>query len=258
MFRMRLTPILAALTLVLLAGCSTTRIPAPSEAIADLTSNTKVAVVHYDPEQFMIWTGEPKTRTTALSMFGLIGAAIEGGMQQTDAKEVGAKFISSTQLLDPITQVENRFVAAWQRELKLTAVGTSHLVKNNSSQKLLQQFGEGYVIDFKTERWSVDPIIAGGFSFETITYRPSYTGRARLIRLDDQKTLWQGTCEYTKDDSLTPKLTHADILGDDHGVAVKAGIQTLADACADYLWRQFFGRESGPDFPPTTMTEVTK
>ena len=143
MFRMRLTPILAALTLVLLAGCSTPRLPAPSEAIADLTANAKVAVVHYDPEQFMIWTGEPKTRTTALSMFGLIGAAIEGGMQQTDAKEVGAKFISSTQLLDPITQVENRFVAAWQRELKLTAVGTSHLVKNDSSQKLRQQFGEG-------------------------------------------------------------------------------------------------------------------
>lgn len=141
---------------------------------------------------------------------------------------------------------------------QVTAVGGSHLVKNDSSEKLQQQFGEGYVIDFKTERWSVDPIIAGGFSFETITYRPSYTGRARLIRLDDQKTLWQGTCEYTKDDSLTPKLTHADILGDDHGVAVKAGIQTLADACADYLWRQFFGRESGPDFPPTTMTEVTK
>ena len=183
MFRLRLTPILGALILVFLAGCSTTRLPAPSEAIADLTANAKVAVVHYDPEQFMIWTGEPKTRTTALSMFGLIGAAIEGGMQQTDAKEVGAKFISSTQLLDPITQVENRFVAAWQRELKLTAVGTSHLVKNDSSQKLRQQFGEGYVIDFKTERWSVDPIIVGGFSFETITYRPSYTGRARLIRL---------------------------------------------------------------------------
>ncbi len=258
MFRLRINPILGVLTLMFLAGCSTTRLPAPSEAISDLTGNAKVAVVHYDPEQFMIWTGEPKTRTTALSMFGLIGAAIEGGMQQADAKEVGAKFISSAQLLDPITQVENRFIAAWQRELKLTAVGGSHLAKNDSSQKLQQQFGEGYVIDFKTERWSVDPIIVGGFSFETITYRPSYTGRARLIRLDDQKTLWQGTCEYTKDDSLTPKLAHVDISGDDRGIAVKAGIQTLADACADYLWRQFFGRESGPDISLTAVTEAPK
>jgi hypothetical protein len=44
--------------------------------------------------------------------------------------------------------------------------------------------------------------------------------------------------------------------GNDQGEAVKSAIHTLAEACADYLWRQFFGREAGPEFQQTTVTEI--
>lgn len=258
MFRMKFTPILGVLTLVSLTACGTTHTPAPSEAISDLASKTKISVVHYEPEQFTIWTGERKLRSTALGMFGLIGASIDAGMQAADAKEAGAKFISASQLTDPITLVETRFLIAWQRELGLMTIPAPQLITNDSIRNLQKQLGADYVVDFKTERWSIDPIISGGLSSEPIAYRTAYTGRARLIRLNDEKIVWEGTCKYEKDDSVTPKLTPYDITGGDQGVAVKASIQVLADTCADYLWRQFFGREVGPEIPPTTLTEIAK
>ncbi len=177
--------------------------------------------------------------------------------QLADAKEAGAKFISASQLTDPITLVETRFLRARQRELGLMTLPAPQLIKNDSAETLREQLGADSVIDFKTERWSIGTIISGGFSLEPIAYRIAYTGRARLVRLNDEKIVWEGTCTYEKDDSVTPKLIPYDMTGSDQGVAVNASIQALADTCADYLWRQFFGRESGPDFLVTPVTEVT-
>lgn len=245
---------------MLLTACSTTRMAAPSDAIADLTSSSKVAVAHYEPEKFMIWPDQQRARGSVLGMFGLIGASIDAGLQFAEAKEATAKFISaSQQLMDPITHVESRFLTAWQQELRLIDLPASQLVSTDSPQKLFERFGTGYVIDFKTERWTVDATIqSSGLSSTPDGYRPSYTARARLVRLNDQKIVWQGTCEYSKDDSHTPKLTPYDITGIDQGGAVKAAMQKLAEVCADSLWRQFFARESGPELPPTTVSEVAK
>ncbi len=259
MFRMRLSRILVALTIVFLAGCGTTRIPAPSEAVNDLSGKTKIHIAHYDPEKFTIWIGGQTGRGIALGiLLGGIGGAIEGGLQLDEARETGAKFISASQLMDPVTQIENRFLRAWQRELQLTALPAAQLMSSDSARRLQEQFNEGYVIDFKTQKWSIEPVLYGGLSSDHSTYRPSYTGRARLVRLHDQKIVWEGTCTYAKDQTLTPTLNRDEITGDDKGTALKAALQTLGDACADDLWRQFFGRESGPDFQPTTVTEATK
>ncbi len=73
-------------------------------------------------------------------------------------------------------------------------------------------------------------------------------------RLVDKTVVGQGTCEYDKDSSLTPtrNLTHLD--GRDNGIAVRNVFNTLAVHCADLLWRQFFGKEAGPDLPsPPTL-----
>ncbi len=116
----------------------------------------------------------------------------------------------------------------------------------------------GYLIDFKTEKWSIEPNLSGGLSNGPTGYRTTYTGRARLVRLQDRNTVWECTCEYAKDNSLTPSLTAFEITGNDQGTAVKAALQALAHACADHLWRQFFGRQVGPEMPATTLTEVAK
>lgn len=258
MYRLRYTQMSVMLGLVLLTACSTTHKSVPSETIDDLTQGSKVSIAHSDPEQFTIWTGQRSAGRVALGMFGAIGGAIEGGLQLADAKEAGAKFISASQLVDPIAQVKDRFLDAWQRELKLPALPASHLVSSERAQKVHEQFGMGYLIDFRTERWSIEPILSGGLSNGPSGYRTTYTGRARLVRLQDRNSVWEGICEYAKDNSLSPSLTAYEITGNDQGTAVKAALQTLAHACADHLWRQFFGREVGPEIPPTTLTEVAK
>ncbi|WP_447986836.1 hypothetical protein [Nitrospira sp. Nam74] len=93
--------ILVVFMATVLAACSTKHIPISPEHVKALPSRT-VSVVHYNPEPFMVWRGEQKARSVALGFFALIGGVIEGGMQLADAKEEGAKFISQTQLTDPL------------------------------------------------------------------------------------------------------------------------------------------------------------
>ncbi len=215
-------------------------------------------MAHYDPDQFTIWTGWRRADRVALWLFLGVGGAIEKELQRADAIEAGGKFLAAAQLTDPIRRVKDRFLETWQLELGLTALPPSRLLSSNHIHKLHEEFGMGYVIDFRTEKWSIEPALSDRMSYGPSGYRAVYMGRARLIRLQDQSIVWQGTCEYGKESSLTPSLSQEQITGTDQGAAVKVAIKALADVCADSLWRQFFGRESGPDFKLTTVTETTK
>ncbi|ULA61793.1 MAG: conserved exported protein of unknown function [Nitrospira sp.] len=258
MTRTRRAQPLALLALLTFTACSTARMPAPPDTIQALTSGPPpIAVAHYNPEPFTIWSGQSRVRGAALGlMFGAIGGAVEGGLQLAEAKEAGAKFISASQLTDPTPHVEQRFLYAWQRELNLSGFSTPRLISSDSTSTLQTQFGSGYVIDFKTQKWSLEPVSSGGLSSGPNAYRPTYAGRARLVRLENQTIVWEGTCAYEKDQTLTPTLMPADLTGEDGGSVVKAAMQTLGETCADYLWRQFFGRESGPDVPSTIVTNA--
>lgn len=156
-----------------------------------------------------------------------LAAPLRGGLQLDEAREAGAKFISASQLMDPVTQIENHFLVAWQRELQLTALPAAQFINSDSAQRLQEQFNEGYVIDFRTQKWSIEPVLYDGLSSDHSTYRPSYTGRARLVRLNDQKVVWVGSCAYAKDQTLTPTLNRDEITGDDKGTALKAALQTV-------------------------------
>jgi hypothetical protein len=249
--------IVMCLSLVLLAACSTKQIPIAPEVMKELNPSTPVTLVHYDPEPFMIWTGEQKARSAFLMLFGAIGGAIEGGMQVADAKETGAKFISQTQLTDPIGQVESRFLSAWLPELMLKNPGTSQRVGDDDVKTLHKKFGNGYALDFKTEGWMIQLMPQTAFSSEPPGFRTVYAAQARLIRLDDQSVVWQETCQFDRDRSLTPILRKDDLDGAGNVEAVKAAMQILASNCADYLWRQFFRREAGPELPNSGPIDKT-
>jgi hypothetical protein len=241
-----------------LSAFSTEHIPISSEHVKALTSST-FTVVHYDPEPFMVWRGEQKARSAALMFFGAIGGAIEGGMQLADAKEDGAKFISQTQLTDPITQVQIRFLQAWQQELGVRELAESKLASDDDEEGLQKKFKTDYVLDFKTTGWMITFLPQSAFSSDPKTFRAVYAARARLVRLRDKTVIWQETCKYDRDSSLTPVLTFADLAGADSGTNAKTAMQTLALNCADLLWRQFFGRNTGPDLPmPTSSVTFLK
>lgn len=240
--------ILILSVVTILAGCSTKHISISSESVQTLPSST-FAVVHYNPEPFMIWRGEQKARGVALGFFGLVGGAIEGGMQLADAKEEGAKFISQTQLIDPISQVQERFLKAWQPELGLRGLMTSHLTSDDDEGGLQKKFQTHYVLDFKTTGWAITFLPQPIFSNNPKTFRVVYTARARLVRLHDKNVVWQEVCTYDRDNTLTPVMTLADLDGMESGMKAKMAMQALAVNCADLLWRNFFGRNTGPELP---------
>ena len=240
------------LAILSLNACSAKRVAMEPGVLKDLKPESQVTIVHYNPEPFSIWRGERTGRGTALMMFGAIGGAIEGGMEASEAKEAGAKFISQSQLTDPITNLETRFLNAWQREIGVKKLELPQVTDDDDAGVLQTKYVTGYVLDFRTLGWTILPLPRS--SFDPKAYRAVYVARARLVRLVDKTVVWQGTCEYDKDSSLTPTLDLTHIDGIDKGIAVRNAFDTLAVHCADFLWRQFFGRDAGPDLPsPPTL-----
>jgi hypothetical protein len=243
------------LAILSLNACSTKRIAMGPEVLKDLKPESQITIVHYDPEPFSIWRGERTGRGSALMLFGAIGGAIEGGMAAADAKEAGAKFISQSQLTDPITALEARFLKAWQPETGVKKLELPQLTNDDEVGVLQTKYVTGYVLDFRTLSWMILPLPRSGFSSDPMTYRAVYGARSRLVRLADKTVVWQGTCEYDKDSSLTPTLNLAQIDGIDKGIVVRRALNTLAVHCADFLWRQFFGKDAGPDLPSPSSLE---
>ena len=244
------------LTILSLNACSTNRIAMGPDVLKDLKPESQITIVHYDPEPFSIWRGERTGRAAALGvLFGAIGGAIEGGMEASEAKEAGAKFISQSQLTDPITNLEARFLNAWQREIDVKKLELPQFTDDDDAGVLQTKYVTGYVLDFRTLGWKILPLAQNGFSSDPKTYRAVYGARSRLVRLVDKTVVWQGTCEYDKDSSLTPTLNVTHIDGIDKGIAVSNAFNALAVHCADLLWRQFFGRDSGPDLPSPPSIE---
>jgi hypothetical protein len=244
-----------SLAILSLSACSTQRIAMTPDVLKDLKPESQVTIVHYDPEPFAIYRGERTGRAAALGvLFGAIGGAIEGGMEASEAKEAGAKFISQSQLTDPTTDLEARFLNAWQKETGVKKLELPQLTDDDDVGVLQTKYVTGYVLDFQTLGWTILPLPQNGFSSDPKTYRAVYSARSRLVRLIDKTVVWQGTCEYDKDSSLTPTLNLTHIDGIDQGIVVRNAFNTLAVYCADLLWRQFFGKDAGPDLPsPPTL-----
>lgn len=243
------------LAILSLNACSTKRIAMEPDVLKDLKPESQITIAHYDPEPFSIWRGERTGRGTALMMFGAIGGAIEGGMAAADAKEAGAKFISQSQLTDPITDLEARFLNAWQKETGVKKLELPQFTADDEVGALQTKYVTGYVLDFRTLDWRILPLAQDGFSSDPKTYRAVYGARSRLVRLVDKTVVWQGTCEYDKDSSLTPTLNLTQIEGVDKGIAVRSALNTLAAHCADFMWRQFFGKDAGPELPSPSSFE---
>jgi hypothetical protein len=65
--------------------------------------------------------------------------------------------------------------------------------------------------------------------------------RARLVRVEDRKVLWQGVAHWALDDPNV--LPDVETLAANRGASLKAKLAEAADFCADRLVEQFFGRE---------------
>lgn len=243
------------LGVLLLTACSTKRIAITPDVLKDLKPESRITIVHYDPEPFAIYRGERAGRGVALRMLlPIIGIFIQAGMEHSEAKEAGAKFISQSQLIDPITELEARFLNAWQTETGVKKLELPQFTADDDVGVLKTKYVTGYVLDFHTLGWFILPPTPNLFSRDE-NYRAVYVARSRLVRLVDKTVVWQGICEYDPDSPPKPSLSLTDLDGSDIGIAVRNAFNTLAVHCADLLWRQFFGKDAGPDLPASPTLE---
>jgi hypothetical protein len=99
-------------------------------------------------------------------------------------------------------------------------------VAGDSLDELKTVFAKGLIIDVKTHRWG----IAGNGPF-------AYGARARVVRLEDSKTLWQGVCKV--EDEMTGVR---DDVESAEGAHLKVKLNEMADACSDQLVDQFVAK----------------
>jgi hypothetical protein len=213
------------LLVMLISGCGgLSRITLDPGTREQLKSNREILVVHYHP-----WTALP-----------VHGA---GGFVEM---AVGAT--STLPLEDPLLRVKDRFIHDVSAELGISSFRmiqesrfSKHIpAKGADIGELQKAFGTGMVIDFDTIAWQLTFVSRSFVSSDKTTYGLDYTVRARLIRLDDSKILWQGFCVIQRDRNPQP---WGELAANDFSLLRVKRLDT-ADACAQELVDYFLGRAS--------------
>ena len=168
--------------------------------------------------------GAAPTPLAVLAVPGLAASTVILPALFAGSVSVGRRMVRDYSLEDPIVAVKERFVAVASERLTLATVRmVPEAMRADGIDQLKQTFGAGIVLDFQTTDWSLSAS-AG------LTYR----ARARAVRLDDAKTIWQASC------SGGPQpLAAWDDLKRDDAAALKAGLAEAAATCAQKLVSDF-------------------
>lgn len=214
--------------LLLMVGCAPSLIKMEKEEIARLKDQPEIQAVHYPAPTFTITTAG---QIAVASLFGIIGGAIVGASIEAEGKRLTKEYA----LEDPSVRVKDRFIAALGTGLELRNFRSlNEPLASDDLTELRTKFAGTMLIDFQTTNWA-----AGYHLPDTSRYRILYAVRARLIRPEESKIVWQGFCSFKGEDAATsPTL---DELKANSGALLKEKLKEAADACADQLLAQFSG-----------------
>jgi hypothetical protein len=214
-----------SIALVLLAvGCAPTLIPIDREEMARLQNETEIRVGTYPPPRFLY--------QAPIHAFGGIGAfnPVTGGFVGGIGDPGNQVYAIDSPLADPVRQVMDVFLKGLAGHL-----GAARLIQigepfpDDEVKALAKKFGAGVVLDFQTTTWG----LLSGYSASR-PYQIAYLARARFLRLDAGRVLWQGQCQY---DGRYPEgnLDHFDT----SPAVLEKKFAAAADVCAKTLLAQF-------------------
>jgi hypothetical protein len=211
--------------ILIAAGCSPAFVPIDREEMARLKSEPEIRVVTYQPPRFLYQMPGGPFGAGAAGVFNPALGGFVGGMASDPRSQV---FAIDSPLEDPATQVKNVFIKGVANQLDVARlVQAGEPLPDDDAHALQKKFGGGVVLDFRTESWG---LLAS--SLVSLPYQMIYGARARLLRLNDGRVLWQGQCRYdatldqfkaTSTPALTKKFAEA------------------AESCAKQLLAQFLG-----------------
>jgi hypothetical protein len=220
------TSILAALAL--LYGCATN---------VTLPESERAALKAAAPIQTLLYTSlgsnglTVTTQSTAMAFAGAGFLAIKNGKEWT--AEYG--------LTHPMIPVRDRLVASLKSELGIydfKALDKQIDVSNDSPEKLRSHLGmeKGTLLDLT----GVYQVIY--YASDWSHFHMYYNGRARLVRLDDGKVLWQGNCRTDiEDPDNRPSI---DDLRANQASRLKDWLARGAKECGTQLANQLLDRKA--------------
>jgi hypothetical protein len=180
---------------------------------------------------------KPQTRFYVRSL----GSALLGGLfglggvvaQNTKEQSRGEALLERFGIPDPALRVRERFTANLASSESRQVV-LEPGIHEDDKQVLQEEFGEGWVLDFRTRVWGM-----AGRNVELWM-------RGRVVRLSDGKQVWSETCKYMNKEPKAECPRDEDMLAD--GAArLKANMEESAEHCAAELWQRFGG--SAPSRP---------
>jgi hypothetical protein len=194
-----------ALLLFFLAGCAPAVIPLNKEDLAQLRNQAEIGALHHEPALFYADAG----------VYGLVGY----GLSVSAGKELRAKYA----LEDPAPAVGAKFLQSLRAEFGGVAVrAVDRPVSNDDLSAVKAAYSGRWLFDFKTIGWG--SAAEGDIEF---------TVRARLIRSDDAKIVWQGMCKHETRDAKGELLTAR------NAALLKKKLEAGVSPCARDLWAQF-------------------
>ena len=202
-----------------------------------LRDQAEILVVHYPTTVFRVGTPGKMRAATWLGPIGMAAAVAAMG---SHGEELRTKY----SLEDPVLRVRNKVLTAVRENPGLQNLRVREdpvTIAGEDPAELRKVLGSGTVLDFRTAGWGM---LYWPMRVET-NYRMNYGVVSRLIRLEDAKVLWQGTCTAASAVDAESSPTMEQLEAND-GELLKAHVNKVADACAADLAAQFQGKEIAP------------
>ena len=209
------------LTLLLTCGCAPKLIKMEKSELARLHDGPEIQAIHYSSPPPEVGWSDPNPQS-ALHIF-----ILPFELKDSHSK---SKQVEGLHLEDPVWRVKERVVPSLVTvvDLKRARLVREPLV-DDDLDKLRAALGKGVVIDFKTIHWAVRKAQRGN--------QIEYSVRARILRLEDSKNLWQGVCEDTRSFDSFDELMAA------NGMLLKMKLNQSAEACAQEILAQLPGSD---------------
>jgi hypothetical protein len=230
---MRLYRFASFIFLFAVAACRPSVVQIENEELARLSSVGKITVVVYKPGQFNYTTsGDRMAIGLVGALTGGLGGAAYGAAQEAKAD----RFVKEYALDDPVVHARDAFTDGISNRVdSARLVANPEVLSDDDVETLQKSFGSGIILDFKTRLWG---LASAPLRFST--YQVSYAVRARLLRLSDGKTLWQGYCEHLGSDDQW-RATFDEFTANS-GALLKQKLNESATACGKELVTQFSGK----------------
>ncbi|HEV8700662.1 MAG TPA: hypothetical protein VGV60_05260 [Candidatus Polarisedimenticolia bacterium] len=239
--------------------------------LARLRDQPEVLAIHYAAPPFLVRRTALKRRTglagleaggpAALLLLPVIvpivirinaGVAAANEAQEAGERAEGAELTHEVGLGDPVVLLKERLASRLAGEISRIrpVVEAMH---SDDLKSLKQAFGSATILDVKTTGWGLHYHME-----DTKTFFALYRVRARLIRLDQDKVVWQAelTCAAGGDRQFgLPTLEELRANG---GALLKTAIAQAAEVCAEPLLTRFRGEEpTRPPFSPGESADLT-